>query len=217
MVASMLRADLTVLLTTVNGMCECSADGVLGRRLSVVDALTPELHRMAGGTDGNRFSVGGMRTKLRAAELVTRAGEHLWIADGSDFSVLDQVFSGADVGSLFPASSPVRMKARKRFLAFFSEPTGRIVVDAGAEDALCRQGRSLLPGGVVAVEGGFARGDTVCIVNADGCELGRGVTNYSQTEVARIRGAQSSQISEILGEDVCFEEVVHRNYLVLTV
>ena len=216
MVSSMLRADLTVLLTTVNGMYEREPDGRTGRRLSVIEAVTPALCKMAGGTDGNRFSVGGMRTKLRAAELVTRAGENLWIADGGDFAVLEDIFAGKDVGSLFLSSSPTRMKARKRFLAFFSEPTGRIVVDNGAELALREHGRSLLPGGIVGTDGTFERGDTVCVVNREGDEIGRGVTNYSRSEVEKIRGAQSAAIRELLGEEVCFAEVIHRDRLVLT-
>jgi len=216
LVATMLRSDLTILLTTVDGMYESGPDGTPGRRLSVVSRLTPAVQAMAEGTDGNRFSVGGMKSKLRAAELVTRAGENLWIADGADFQVLDDLFAGADVGTLFTADKGPRMKARKRFLAFFSEPGGDLVVDSGAARALARQGRSLLPSGIAAVQGRFERGDTVRILSAAGVEIGKGVCNYSSDEVLRIKGRKSTEVSGILDCEAYYEEVVHRNYLALT-
>jgi glutamate 5-kinase len=215
MVAAMVRADLTILLTTVDGMCLRTAGGPLGSRISVVSELTDTLRGMAGGTDGNRFSVGGMATKLRAAEMVMRAGESLLIADGRDFGVLQRVAAGEDVGTLFCASSGRRMSGHKRFLAFFSEPAGALTVDAGAAEALCRRGRSLLPGGISAVTGVFGRGDTVRIMDAGGRELGRGVTNFGHSELARILGLKSADVRQILGEDACFDEVIHRDYLVL--
>ncbi|NLF17367.1 MAG: glutamate 5-kinase [Lentisphaerae bacterium] len=217
MVATMLRADLTILLTTVDGMHRRLPDGTLGERLSVVHHIDDELRQMAGGTDGNRFSVGGMATKLRAAEVVMRAGESLIIADGRDFGVLAQIAAGADIGTLFCGRGDTRrMPSHKRFLAFFSEPAGEVVVDAGAEEAVCRKGRSLLPGGVTDQAGAFGRGDTVRIVNAQGLELGRGISNYRCDEVARIKGRKSADIRRILGVDACFDEVIHRDYLVLT-
>jgi glutamate 5-kinase len=216
MVAAMVRADLTVLLTTVNGLRERTQSGGLGARVSVVTELTDTLRAMAGGTDGNRFSVGGMATKLRAAEMVMRAGEGLIIADGRDFGTLTQIAAGEDVGTLFCGSPGRRMSGHKRFLAFFSEPAGELFVDAGAAEAVCRRGRSLLPGGITAAAGGFGRGDTVRILDAEGRELGRGVTHYGLEEVARIRGLKSADVRRILGEDACFDEVVHRDYLVLT-
>jgi glutamate 5-kinase len=217
MVAAMMRADLTVLLTTINGMRLRTEAGALGGRISTVNAITDELRAMAGGTDGNRFSVGGMATKLRAAEVVMRAGEALTIANGRDFGVLGKIASGEDVGTLFcgPAQRR-RMSGHKRFLAFFSEPAGDLLVDRGAAEAVSRKGRSLLPGGIVGLSGTFGRGDTVRILNEDQEELGRGVSNYSHDEVARIRGLKSSEIRRILGQDACFDEVVHRDYLVVT-
>ncbi|MCR4576002.1 MAG: glutamate 5-kinase, partial [Lentisphaeria bacterium] len=115
MVSSLVRADLTILLTTIDGMRERDMEtGELGRRLSVVRELDSELLAMAQGTDGNRFSVGGMITKLRAAAMVTRSGEGLLIADGEDFGVLSQIFGGEDVGSLFLPARKMRMHAHQR-------------------------------------------------------------------------------------------------------
>ena len=216
LVAAMLRADLTVILTTVDGMCELGESGRAARRISVVPTITPKITAMAGGTDGNALSIGGMASKLRAAELVTKAGENLWIADGRDFGNLTAVFAGADTGTLFTAAKDKRMRARKRFLAFFSEPAGDVVVDEGAARALAEHGRSLLPSGILRIEGRFRRGDTVRIRSVAGAEIARGVCNYSDKEVAQIRGRKSAEIRDILGYDAYYEEVVHRNCLVLT-
>jgi glutamate 5-kinase len=172
---------------------------------------------MAGGTDGNSLSVGGMGAKVKAAELVTRSGESLWIAGGWDFAVLERILAGEDVGTLFVADASGRMAKHKRYLAFFSKPGGDIVVDAGAARALRQHGRSLLPSGVSGVTGTFSRGDTVRIVDAAGGEIARGVTNYSSTEVECIRGRRTSELQQALGyEAAAYDEVVHRNYLVLT-
>ena len=216
LVATMIRADLTVLLTTVDGMHDGAQSPEPCRRLSVITQISDDIKAMASGTDGNRFSVGGMITKLRAAELVTRTGEGLWIADGTDFSVLDRIFAGEDVGTYFPAASETRMRSHKRYLAFFAEHRGELIVDSGAERAVVQQGRSLLPSGITKATGEFVRGDTVRILNTEGIELGRGVTNYSSESVGLIKGLKSSEIRAVLGFDACDDEVVHRSYLVLT-
>jgi glutamate 5-kinase len=216
LVATMLRADMTILLTTVDGMYVPDANGGEQPRISVVLEVTGDVLALADGTDGNRFSVGGMKTKLAAAQIVTRAGEPLWIADGTDFSILRRILAAEDTGTLFTSRRTDRMRGHKRFLAFFSEPTGAIVVDAGAARAVCEQGRSLLPGGIVRHRGDFQRGDTVQIVDAEDREIARGVTNYSSAEVHLIKGVQTSEISKLLGEDASFDEVIHRDYLVVT-
>lgn len=216
LVGTMVRADLTVILTTVDGMYAAGVGAGTPERISVVQRLSRDVWNMAAGPDGNPYSVGGMVTKLRAAELVTRAGEALWIADGQDFGVLGEIFGGVDIGTLFPATTDTRMRSHKRFLAFFSEPAGTLVVDGGARAALAEHGRSLLPSGITSVEGEFSRGDTVCIVDVGGNEFARGISNYSNTEVSKIKGCRSSEISGILGCDAYYEEVVHRTYLALT-
>ena len=217
LVASMVRADLTVLLTTVNGMHDRTAqNGLAGRRISVVNRISDEIRTMATGTDGNKFSIGGMATKLEAAELVTKAGEHLWIADGTSFSALDGVFAGRVVGTLFVAAKQRRMAGRKRFLAFFSKCNGDVTVDAGAEDAVVNRGRSLLPTGVTAVCGHFVRGDTVRILTQRGEEIGRGISNYSCDEIDRIKGKKTAEIRPTLGYEAYDDEIIHRSHLVLT-
>ena len=120
-VASMLRADLTIILTTVDGLLLCEPEKAeLGPRLSVVHELNDEIMCMAQGTDGNPYSVGGMITKLRAAQIVNHSGEALLIANGKDFEVLSRIMAGEDLGSLFLPARKNRLHARQRFLAFFS-------------------------------------------------------------------------------------------------
>lgn len=210
----MVKADLTILLTTIDGLHEMHGE-VLGKRLSVVPRLTGDIRKMARNTGDARFSVGGMITKLQAADLVTRAGESLWIADGRDFGVLDRIMAGEDVGTLFTPVSGTRMPAQRRYLAFFADYTGDIVVDQGAEHAICTQGRSLLPSGIVEAKGDFRRGDTVRILNSEGTELARGVTNYDAREIALIRGKHTRDIRDLLGYEG-YDTVIHRNYMVLT-
>ncbi|NOY80190.1 MAG: glutamate 5-kinase [Kiritimatiellaeota bacterium] len=216
--ATLVRADMTIILTTVDGLRRPKEGSgrEWGDRISVVHGVPPEIWQLAGGTDGNRFSTGGMTSKLRAAEIVCRSGEPLWIADGHDFGALEAVFRAEDVGTLFvPDSKRSRMSARKRFLAFFSEPAGSLTIDEGAVRALVTQGRSLLPSGVVGAEGSFRRGDTVRILAPDGREIARGVSNYPLELVLQIQGQQTREVHTLLGR-AAYDEVVHRNYLVLT-
>jgi glutamate 5-kinase len=215
MVANMVQADLTILLTSVNGMLERTPGGKLGQRLSVVRHLTPALRKMGAGTDGNEFSTGGMATKLSAAKLVTGGGDNLWIADGRDFGVLARLFAGEDIGTLFQTGKERRLHAHKRYLAFFSKPKGEIIIDSGAEEAVCRHGSSLLPSGITAVTGSFKRGETILLLNENRQELGRGVSNYSNGDIVRIRGQHTRELKHILGHEA-YNAVVHRNYLVMT-
>ncbi len=215
LVATMVKADLTILLTSIDGLHRVLPDGQFGERISVVPQLTAQIRSMGRNTEDSRFSVGGMATKLQAAELVTKAGENLWIADGRDFTILQSIFSGHDIGTLFTARQGSPMRGRHRFLAFFSGSSGALHVDQGAEKALCESGRSLLPSGITAVEQNFKRGDTVRILNTNGQEIARGVTNYSSLEIEKIKGQHTASLKDLLGYDA-YEVVIHRNYMVLT-
>ena len=214
LVGILARAPLTVLLTSIDGMCQLLPDGSFGDRISVVPEVSPEILAMAGGTDGNQLSTGGMISKLRAAERCQTVGESLWIADGRDFSHLRRVFAGEDVGTLFPGSAE-KMSAHKRWLAFFPEVAGTVIVDDGAFRAVNEQGRSLLPGGIRSLRGEFSKGDVVEISGPDGRVFARGIANYSRGELDRIRGARSAEIPALLGAQDYYEEAIHRDNLVL--
>jgi glutamate 5-kinase len=212
LVATMLRADLTILLTTVDGFYR-RADGEFTERLSVIDEITDEIRDMAQGTGDQLYSTGGMISKLNAAEITLAAGEHLWIADGTDFAVLDRILAGEDIGSLFRTTRP-RMSGSKRWLAFFTESTGELIVDEGAVKAVCEGGRSLLPSGLIRVEGEFGKGDTVAVCAPDGSRIALGMTNYTAAELNQIKGLRSPQIHELLHQDA-YEEAIHRDNMVL--
>ncbi len=220
LVGTMIRAELTILLTTVDGLLEGHTPGGRGRaerdppkRISVITKITPEIRAMAGGTDDKQFSVGGMSSKLEAAEMVMEAGDSLWIANGSDFGVLRRILAGEDVGSVFvPQSS--QLSGAKRWLAFFADPAGDLEVDDGAAAALRTAGKSLLPSGIVGVKGNFEPGDTVRILDAGGQAVAVGISNYSAADLDRIKGLRTDRFLAILGTHE-YDEAVHRNNLVL--
>jgi len=216
MTATMMQADLTILLTTIDGLYDRNENGTLNQRISVVSSIQKELYQMAEGTDGNKFSIGGMITKLNAAQLICKSGNSMWIADGRKFNILQKIVAKKDVGTLFTPNVQIKMNARKRFLAFFAVYNGTLIVDQGAEKALCKKGYSLLPTGICGISGNFKRGDIVRIVNIFGKEIARGTTYYNAQEVAKINGHQSKELAEILGVSAFYKEVVHRNNLVLT-
>lgn len=212
LLAAMTRSELTVLLTTEDGLRE-KHDGVLGKRIPLVEKITGELKDSAHGTDDAELSIGGMISKLRAAEIVTAAGEALWVADGRVENILLKVLNAEDVGTLFTPKKS-QMQAKKRWINFFTRCTGKVTVDDGAVKALTERGKSLLPSGITAVSGDFQRGDTVEICDTEGFAIGRGLCNFSAEECARLIGCQGSDISKILGRSAD-EVVIHRNNLVI--
>jgi glutamate 5-kinase len=215
MVTNLLQAPLLVLLSVVDGLYASDPRTDPGARLvSTVPAIDAEVMEMAGGSR-SALGSGGMRSKLRAARLATAAGESVILANGGLPGVLDAVMAGEPVGTLFlPHGST--LPAWKRWLGFTARPKGRLVVDGGARQAVQQQNRSLLPIGVIRVAGAFGKGDVVALCDADGNEFGRGLTNYSAADARRICGLRTQQIAEVLGA-VPYEEVVHRDNLVVTV
>ena len=215
LLASMTRADLTIILTTVDGLKKPNPDGSLGDRISVVRGITDTQRDMAKGTDDGNMSIGGMASKLKAADTLNSAGEALWLASGKETDILDRIFRGEDVGTLFlPASAKKKMESRKRWLSSFSKPHGKVVIDDGAVTALRKRGSSLLPSGITGVEGDFVRGDVLEIVSNDRILVGKGLTNFSSEECRKLMGHKSSENHLILNYDAD-EEVIHRNNLVV--
>lgn len=206
LVANLVRADLLVMLSDVDGL-----HGRDGGVLEEVEAVTAEVEELAGGRV-SALGSGGMRSKLTAARIATSSGVPVVIARFAP-GALDRVLAGEPVGTFFHAA-PAKMASRKAWIAHATVPRGRILVDAGARRALTDSGRSLLAAGVREVEGDFAAGDTVEIVDPDGVSFARGLSGFSAGELGRIAGLGSAEIEEVLGADDV-REVVHRDELVV--
>ncbi|HTO22630.1 MAG TPA: glutamate 5-kinase [Spirochaetia bacterium] len=214
-IANMLDADLLVILTDTDGVYDRNPRLHAGARiLRTVEKVTAAV---LSGTEGkgSAFSSGGMESKVRAADIATRSGVNVVIARGDGFD-LSAVLQGREIGTWFVAT-PRRMKGRKKWMAFNPRTEGAIQVDRGAERAIVKQGRSLLPAGVKAIRGSFAMGSVVSILDEDGREVARGLSNFSSEDLEKIRGLNTKKIPEVLGEEAYFDEVVHRDNLVITV
>ncbi|MFQ5897668.1 MAG: glutamate 5-kinase [Candidatus Methylomirabilia bacterium] len=213
LVAHLVDADLLVLLTDVDGLY--SGDprrDAAATRIDRVEAVTEEIRHLV-WDDPRTVSVGGMATKLQAAEKAGASGIPMVIAGGREPRVLQRLLGGEPVGTLFLARGD-RLAARKRWIAFAVPPQGRLTVDAGARRALVEQGRSLLPSGLVEVDGDFEAGEVVALADTDGKEFGRGLVNYDSEELNRIRGVRSAAIEGILGYKR-LDEAIHRDNLVV--
>ena len=194
-VAGMAAADVLVLLSDVDGLYTADPRrDPQARHLALVDALTPQVEAMAGGV-GTSLSSGGMRTKLMAAKVATRAGCAMAIVRGDADRPLAALEAGARCTWFTAQSDPAG--ARKRWISGM-KPRGRIMVDEGAAAAIGRGG-SLLPAGVTAVEGRFGRGDPVDITDADGRVVARALAGYDADEASTIMGHRSDRIAALLG------------------
>ena len=212
LVANLVDADLLVLLTDTEGLY--TADPHLdanARLIPRVDRIDASIEALAGQA-GEGGGTGGMATKVQAARLATSAGATVVIASGREQQVLPRLARGEVIGTLFPAAG-TRLESRKRWMLAGLSARGRLVVDGGAAVALQREHRSLLPAGVLSIEGDFQRGDAVTLVGPDGAALGYGIANYGATDMAVIRGRRSDRINALLGYDHG-AEVVHRNNFV---
>jgi glutamate 5-kinase len=211
-VASMMSADVLVLLSDIDGLYTAPPQkNTAARHIPEVTAITPEIEEMA-GEPGSEHSKGGMRTKIEAGKIALAAGTSMVIASGEVMHPLRDIAAGAPCTWFLASSDPVA--ARKRWIAGQLEPAGHVHIDAGAEKALL-SGKSLLPAGVTRVEGQFERGDAVVIRGADGRELGRGLVAYSNADAAQIIGKKSGAIEKVLGH-AGRAELIHRDDMALT-
>jgi len=213
-VAQMTSADMLVLLSDIDGLY--SADprhDPTARHIPLVSEITAEIEAMAGSAPPG-YSSGGMVTKLAAARIAMGAGCHMIIAQGRPRShgPLAAIEAGAKASLFLPRAEP--RSARKAWIAGAVNPAGAVIVDDGAARAL-RQGKSLLPAGVVAIEGSFERGDCVVVRTRAGNEAGRGLSAYASGDIQRIAGHKSGEIATILGYRGR-DEIIHRDDLVLT-
>ena len=210
-VATMASADLLVLLSDVDGLYDAPPAGnAKAKHIALVPRITAEIEAMA-GVSGSELSRGGMVTKIEAGKIATGAGTHMIIASGHVENPLASIDAGARVTWFLTPANPVT--ARKKWIAGSLEPKGTLTIDAGAVAAL-RRGKSLLPAGVIRVDGTFGRGDAVVIRDPDGAEIARGLVAYDAEDAAKIIRKSSSDIMLILGIEGR-SEMVHRDDMVM--
>ncbi len=213
LVANLMQAPLLVLLTNVAGLYASDPNTNPNAELvPTVPLIDRSISEMAGNTQ-SKLGTGGMRSKLKAARIATASGSAVIMADGSRDAVLDGIFAGETVGTLFlPHCDAVT--AKKRWLGFTVRPKGIAIVDDGAKRAIAELGKSLLPVGVKNISGEFGKGDLISICDTTGTEIARGLCNFSAIEAQAIIGKKAEQIAELLGK-VPYDELIHRDNMVL--
>ena len=213
LVANLIEADALVILTDQAGLY--SADPRKNPDAEFVQhavAGDDTLEQMAGGA-GSSVGTGGMLTKILAAKRAARSGAHTIIASGREEAVLVRLAEGEVIGTHL-RSEQGKILAKKQWMADHLRVSGQLKLDAGAVKVLCNEGKSLLPVGVIAVEGHFERGDVVACIDEQGKEVARGLVNYSSSETSRILRKSSSEIETILGY-MDEAELIHRDNLIL--
>lgn len=212
LVTTLVRAPLLVIFSDVDGLFDGDPKEPTSHLIPTVSSFDDKIQsyvcdKLTG------LSKGGMASKLKAAKLVTAAGENVIIASGRTPGLLPRIMAGELIGTLFVAQGKTTSQL-KRWLGSSARLRGKVFLDAGAEQAIAVSGRSLLAIGISKCEGSFDKGDLISICAADGREIARGLTNYSAADLERIKGLKSDRIAQVLGH--CpYEEVIHRDNLAL--
>jgi glutamate 5-kinase len=213
LVTNLIEADLLIILTDIDGLCDSDPRmDPNAKCIPLVEDIDMDMEWIIGGTQGE-WRVGGMVSKIQAAQKVSRSGVPTLIARGTKEGVLHQILKGKEIGTLI-LPKKVTLSSRKHWIAFNLKPKGDVVVDEGAKKAIVHKGKSLLPSGVMKVSGFFDRGDSVSCLGPRGKEFARGLVNYSVKELERIKGLKSDQIEKLLGYKYS-DEVIHRDDLVV--
>ncbi len=213
LVTNVAEAHLLLILTDIEGFYSADPHRDPDARLiPLVRGITREVERAAGGS-GSKVGTGGMATKVAAAKKAGKNGVPTIMVDGKRAGVIAAALEGAEVGTLFLPSDE-GVNRRKHWIAYTLKPSGRVVVDEGAREVLLKRGKSLLPSGVLRVEGRFERGGCVRVCGPDGVEFARGLSDYSSVEAAKLAGRKSSEIDDILGFHYG-DVIIHRDNLVV--
>ena len=212
-VTNLIQAPLLVLLSDVDGLYDGDPASPDAKIVPTVESLGPEVLSLVRDAKTG-LSKGGMASKLEAARQATNSGENVIIASGRKPGILRQILEGKQVGTAFLRHGQA-VAARKRWIGYTVQPRGRLLIDAGARQAVEFNGGSLLAIGIVKVNGHFDKADVVAICDGEGQEFARGVSNYSSDDIRRIRGLKTAEIPGVLGH--CpYEEVIHRDNLHVT-
>lgn len=214
MVANIVEAHLLVNLTSTEGLYDRNpAKSKKAKILHLVEEITDDI-QAAATDETSDVGTGGMRSKVLAARRVTAFGIPYIIASGKRKGVLAGILDGEEIGTLFLPSSE-HLNSRKYWIAFTLRSRGKLVVDDGAKKALLEQGKSLLPSGILDVEGEFGVGDPVICVDQQGVLLAKGLVNFSAQDVRKIMGLKTSKIQQVLGYKD-YDEVIHRDNMAVS-
>jgi glutamate 5-kinase len=214
LVASLIEADWLFILTDVDRLY--SADPRLNpdaEPIELVRSAEFKQLQVEAGDNGSQWGTGGMATKLAAARIATSSGVRTVITQGKQPQNILKIIQGELLGTQFEPQSRAD-NARKRWINYGLIPMGKLYLDRGAVKAICQQGKSLLPAGIIKIEGDFVASDAVQLCDGEGREIGRGLVNYSSTEITQIKGHHSEKIAQILGYEGA-DTVVHRNNLII--
>jgi glutamate 5-kinase len=212
LITNLVNADLLVILSDIDGLYD--KDPRLHKNAKLiphVEHITAELEKKATGTLSS-IGVGGMLTKLQAARKAALFGVPTILANGTTEGIFDRILQGEEVGTFF-SSAGDKLTSRKHWIAFTLESRGKIIVDEGAKKAILQKGKSLLPSGVLSVEGKFRQGDPVLLLDMQNQEFAKGIVNYDSKEIHKIKGLKTIEVLSRLGYKGS-DEVIHRDDLV---
>jgi len=214
MMANIFEADLLINLTNTEGLYDRNPkDQKRAKLIRLVTEITEEIETVA-TAEADPVGMGGMKSKVLAAKKVTACGIPYIIARGKKKGILNEIFSGKETGTLFmPAAD--RLSSREYWIAYTLRSRGKLTLDDGATNAIVHRGKSLLPSGIVKVEGDFSVGDPVLCLNLNGKIIAKGLVNYSAEEIKKIQGLKTSRIEQVLGYKH-YDEVMHRDNMAVT-
>ena len=214
MAAIISEADLLIILSDIEGLyTDDPRNSSSAKLLSFVSSIGPDIEKSAGGI-GTAYGIGGMESKIKAAKICSFSGISMVIANSRKKDVLTGITGGRDIGTFFKPSTARKVKSIKKWIAFGVRTRGSITIDRGAEDAVVKKGKSILPVGITELEGKFSRGDTLKVFSASGILIAKGISNFSDEEIKKIMGLNEKSILPAHGQSFC-GEVIHRDCLVV--
>ena len=214
MIANIVEADIFINLTSAAGLYDCNpTESKKAKLISLVPEITSEIEAAA-TAETSSVGTGGMKSKILAAKKVTAMGIPCVIAPGKRKNILTDILAGREIGTIFLPMVD-RLNSKKYWIAFTLRPRGRLIIDDGAKKALLTKGKSLLPSGIIDVEGDFELGDPVSCIDREGTVLAKGLVNFSSMEIRKIMGLKTSQIYQVLGHKD-YDEIIHRDNLAIT-
>lgn len=215
MMANIMEANILINLTNTDGLFDRNPKDKKKKStlISLVREITDAIEEAA-STEADPVGMGGMKSKVMAAKKVTAFGIPFIIAPGKKKGVLSDIFAGKNVGTLF-LPMDAHLKSKKHWIAYTLRSRGKLHVDEGAKLAITRQGKSLLPGGVLSVEGDFSVGDPVSCIDEHGEVFAKGLVNYSSVDIDKIKGLKTAKIKQVLGGHP-YDEIIHRDNMAVS-